>query len=244
MGGDVVAGEHGGENLLEPRGLAGRHCGCSIDQLMKLRAIFGLARVTAGLALGAQAADTTRFTTSLPPTEFSQAGLGRLTSDQLGALDALVRRDLAAAETADTTKHPRAARFSERLRPEERAAAGLDTLTAAELTQLDAAEQKLVPLPRGVWLTAAKTEAPATIYSEPIKRGLEVHGQITLMVAAGSHGYSAYGGGMVVTVDDPAHGMTFAVGYSEVHEKGGYLRRDCRDGYAPFNLLGYGPGLP
>ncbi len=201
-------------------------------------------------AVRAGAEEEVRFTKALSPAEMAQIGLTRLSSDQLGALDALVRRDLDQAAVTDPVKHPRPARFSERLRTDERSTAGLELLTATELTQLDAAEQKLVLPPRGAWLATAQPTAPTTIYSEPIHRGMEVHGQVSLMVAAGSHGYSAYGGGIVVTMEDPSHHLAIAVAYSEVHSKGGYgyLRRDCRDGYySSFDSLGLGlsaTGLP
>lgn len=212
---------------------------------MKLRTLLCLVMIALGLTGAARADDEVRFTKTLSAAEVTQLGLNRLSSDQLGSLDALVRRDIATAEVTDPAKHPRPARFSDRLRADERVTAGLNLLDASELTQLDAAVQKLVPPPRGAWLATAQATESTPIYSEPIHRGPEVHGEVSLMVAAGSHGYSAYGGGIAVTVDDPQHHLALTVAYSEIHEKGGYLRRDCRDGYLPFNTFGMGlTGLP
>ena len=76
--------------------------------------------------------------------------------------------------------------------------------------------------------------------SVSLRRGPEVHGEVSLVVGAGSHGYSEYGGGMLVELDDPEHNMALAISYSELHAKGGWLRRGCREGWSDFRNLGLG----
>jgi hypothetical protein len=66
-----------------------------------------------------------------------------------------------------------------------------------------------------------------------INREPQIHGTVALMVAAGSGGYSAFGGGMALTYDDPANRFAITVAYSEIREKGDFLRRDYRDHYWP-----------
>lgn len=216
---------------------------------MKFRTLLLVVLLASGFSAVSRAQEDVRFSKAIAATEFSQIGLGRLSSDQLASLDALVRRDLAIADRTDPAKHPRPARFSDRLSTNERTLAGLNRLSDTELASLDAAVQRLTPPPRGAWLAANAPAAPTTIYSEPLKRGPEIHGSFTLMVGAGSHGYSEYGGAMVVSVEDPQHHLAFAVGYSELHTKGGYPWRYCYDpygygyGYSRFDSLGLSAAL-
>jgi len=62
-----------------------------------------------------------------------------------------------------------------------------------------------------------------------LRRDPEIHGSITLMVAGGSHGYSAYGGAIDLSYVDPVHHFEIGVGYSEIHSSGGYgyFGRNC-----------------
>ena len=55
-----------------------------------------------------------------------------------------------------------------------------------------------------------------------LRRDPEIHGSVTLMVAAGSNGYSAYGGALNLSYYDPVRRFSIDVGYSEIHSKGGY----------------------
>lgn len=171
-------------------------------------------------------ADTTasaeRFSKSLPAAEATDAGLTHLDPDQLAILDALVRQDVKSWDYVSKT--PRADRFSARLSAVERHNAGLDLLSDAQLLRLDAAVERLMPVaPRGSY-AASTPAAPAStpIRAVKINRAPEIHGSVSLMVAAGSGGYSAYGGAIEVNYTDPASGFAIAVAYSEVHSKGGY----------------------
>ncbi|HVU25417.1 MAG TPA: hypothetical protein VHE13_14920 [Opitutus sp.] len=185
-----------------------------------------------------RAGDELRFTKSLTADQFTDLGLGRLSSDQIASLDALVRRDLARADIV--TKDPRPDRFSQRLAATERDSAGLDLLTASEVTALDARVQSLMPPPRQAYSVADYADAGGALPSVSLRRRPEVHGEVSLVVGAGSHGYSMYGGGILLEVDDPEHNLALAIAYSELHEKGGWLRRDCREGWSNLRNLGVG----
>jgi hypothetical protein len=197
---------------------------------MKLFRLAGIAvALTIAGSVALRAEDDVRFSKTLPATEISALGLDQLSSDQLGALDALVRRD--AVTLRRVSKTPPAARFSERLTADERHVSGMDRLTGAQVMELDRKVQVLnAPPPIGP-LSYSGAAGSVIVPSVKIRRGPEVHGSVELMVGADSHGYSAYGGAMTVSVEDPASGLSVAVGYAEMHSKGGYLYRHCRDGY-------------
>lgn len=173
-----------------------------------------------------------RFSRTLAPAELSATGLDRLSSDQLAILDALIRRDI--AQSRFISKEPRPDRFSARLTDSEREQSGLARLAEAELAALDAHIAPLATPPAPA--TGARFAANSRYVPVPsvkIDRSPPVHGELSLMVAAGSDGYSAYGGGIAVTVDDPASKMALTLAYSEVRSKGGHPWRYCDDYYYP-----------
>jgi len=91
----------------------------------------------AALSAGAEpASDASRFSKTMAPDEFTAIGLNRLSSDQLGILDALVRHDAAYVAPVRPTA-PRAPRFSQRLSADERRNAGLALLDENQLVRLD-----------------------------------------------------------------------------------------------------------
>lgn len=203
--------------------------------------------LTPGLA--AKADENTRFSKTLSSTEVATAGLAELSSDQVAILDALVRRDIAQSEFV--AKTPRAARFSERLSADERRNAGLDVLNDNQRAQLDASVQRLIAPPpttetssTASFGTTGRANAASGVRSVKIRRDPEIHGSMTLMVAVGSHDYTAYGGGVVLTYDDPANKFALSVAYSEVRSKGGlYHGGFYYDDYAhgrPFRPFGRG----
>lgn len=177
---------------------------------------------------GLRAAEDVRFSKSLGASDAAAIGVGKLSVDQVAVLDALVRRDLAQADRP--AKTPRPGRFSERLTDNERRNSGIDQLAVAEVTELDRQVAQRTSLAPGAWL-ATSANSTTVVPSVKIRRGAEVHGSVELMVGAGSHGYSEYGGAMTVAVEDPSSGLTVAFSYAEIHSKGGYLYRNCRDGY-------------
>lgn len=205
---------------------------------MKFRPWLFLLALVAASATGVRAAEDVRFSKTLTSAQFTDLGLNRLSSDQLASLDALVRRDVARADIVTT--EPRAARFSQRLAGTERDSAGLNLLTATQLAALDAQVQRLMPPPRQAFTVAEYADAGGAMPSFSLRQKPEIHGAVSLVVGAGSHGYSEYGGGLLVEVDDPAHNMALAVSYSELHAKGGWLRRDCGTGWSDFRNLGLG----
>jgi hypothetical protein len=197
---------------------------------MKLFRLLGVAVLLfAASGTAVRADDDTRFSKSLAPADRSALGLDQLSSDQLGALDALIRRD--AVNLRRGGKIPPAERFSQRLSADERHVSGLDQLPAPTVTELDRRVQALNAPPAAGTFRYASAGSSVIVPSVKIRRGPEVHGSIELMVGAGSHGYSEYGGAMTVSVEDPASGLSVAVGYAELHSKGGYLYRGCREGY-------------
>lgn len=207
--------------------------------MLSLRQILALAVfASASLAFGSE---PTRFSKTLPADEFSALELGRLSSDQLAVLDALVRRDVARA--AFVSKTPRPPRFSERLTLDERRNAGLDRFAPEKLVQLDRRIEQLVT-PKPPLASAASASAATGGYSVPsvkLRREPEIHGEVTLMAAAGSHDYSAYGGAVALTYEDPENNFALSVGYSEVRSKGGRYYGSCLDDFrhrGPFSPFG------
>jgi hypothetical protein len=183
-----------------------------------------------GLVCGTVRADEdVRFSKSLEASEFSAAGLAQLSSDQLAVLDALVRRDI--TQSRFVSKEPRAPRFSERLTTNERENAGLALLSPAELTALDSRVETLIAPPPSPSTQRFATTNRYAVPSVKIDRGPQVHGELSLMVAAGSDGYRAYGGGIAVTLDDPSNKFALTLAYSEIHSEGGHPYRYCGDRY-------------
>lgn len=168
-------------------------------------------------------ADDRRFTSTLSPAESAQIGLSRLSSDQVAVLNALVRNDLVIFEADPTPTVPRAAQFSQRLNAEERRLAGFPLLSEAELAQLDAGVERYVH-PATISSATFTDQSPRTtnLTSVRVRRDPEIHGSVTLIVAGGSGGYSAYGGAINLSYYDPARRFAIEVGYSEIHSKGGY----------------------
>lgn len=181
-----------------------------------------------------------RFSKTLAPAELSAAGLGQLSSDQLAVLDALVRRDIAAARFV--SKQPRAARFSARLTADERRNAGVDLLNEREVATLDASVERLIvpPAPAGGFRMAS-APGSSSVPSVKLRRDPHIETHMAAMVAVGSHGYSAFGAGIEVSYVNPDHNFGVSLSYSEVHEKGGSPYRYCYDRYG-YNRYGYGLG--
>lgn len=175
----------------------------------------------------ASRADDRRFSASLNATDSTQSGLTHLTSDQVAVLDALVRNDI---NTAEFQRQPRPVLFSQRLSENERRNAGFAQLNESELAQLDAFvarfAQPVVDDSSAALNSPVKDRSSTAV--KVLRRAPEIHGSVTLMVAGGSGGYSAYGGAIDLTYYDPADRFAISVGYSEVHSKGGYNRGFCR----------------
>lgn len=189
---------------------------------MKFRVLVSLSAALLAFASPLAAAgsdEPVRFSKTLTTDEISTFGLAQLSSDQLAILDALVRRDIEKSRLP--SRQPRAARFSERLTADERRNAGLAALDATQLAGIDAAVERLIS-PPAIGAGASPYAGGYSVPNVKLRRDPEIHGSLTLLYGVGSHGYSEYGGGMVLTYDDPADRFSVAVGYSELHTKGGY----------------------
>lgn len=195
---------------------------------MKPRTIFALGCLIA-FALGPTPgrADDRRFSSSLNVAESAQTGLGRLSSDEVAVLDALVRHDLALVVDSSPS-NSRPAQFSQRLSAEERRNAGLTKLNETEIAELDADVERFAhpSVPGSGPVSDPNAPANGTgLTSVLVRRAPEIHGTVSFMVGAGSHGYSEYGGAINVTYYDPAHHFALDVGYSEIHWNGGNCGR-------------------
>ena len=178
--------------------------------------------VVAALGVPASAAtDDTRFSQSLSTAERTEVGLEKLSSDNLGVLDALVRRDTV-AQGSTRAAPGTAATFSQRLSPDERRNAGFNLLSAEQLTRLDAlvSRQQSAHLARTllsppVYISRGRIEEPTEK-----KKAREIHGTYSLSYGWGSGGYSEKSGSMVMTMEDPEKHFSISIGYSETHIKG------------------------
>lgn len=203
---------------------------------MKFRHLLSLSfalAVLGGASLHAE--ESVRFSKSLAPEEHASLGLSRLSSDQVAVLDALVRRDI--EQSQFTSKEPRAARFSARLSADERNNAGLVHLEESEVARLDERVERLVTPPSS-GISFATANGKYSVPSVKLRRDPSIHGHITLGVAVGSDGYSAYGGGVVLDYIDPANKFGISIGYSEVRSKGGALYRGGYGGYGSYGPYG------
>ena len=207
--------------------------------------LFALALALAAVT-NALAADA-RFSQALAIAERAEIGFNRLSSDQVAALDALVRRDLAnqTSPRHNDKDAPPAARFSQRLTADERVVAGLPTFDEKELARLDelVAQHSSAALARA--LLAPPVFYPTGMRLRPIEPAKatapEIHGSFTLSYGFGKGGYSEKSGGMTLNYEDPKHNLAVSFSYSESHIKGGVPYRDDypRDGY-----IGPSPFVP
>jgi hypothetical protein len=190
---------------------------------MKLRTSLALGCLIAcAFSASTSRADDRRFSSTLSVTESAQIGLPRLSSDQLAVLDALVRKDVVIAEADPSPTIPRAALFSQRLTAEERRLAGFTLLSETEIAQIDAGVERFEhPAPFSSALTD-QSPRKSNLTSVMLRRAPEIHGSVTLMVAGGSGGYSAYGGAINLSYYDPVRRFAIDVGYSEIRSSGGY----------------------
>lgn len=162
-----------------------------------------------------------RFSQTLAASEIAETGLGKLSSDQIAVIDALVRRDLATQAAPRRNEPPSATRFSQRLTADERRTAGLTLLTQAELTRLDELVERNTASSLTRLLLAPPVFIPAgmRLRSTDEKPAAELHGSVSLSYGFGKGGYSEKTGAMNVNYQDPAHGFILSVGYAETELK-------------------------
>ncbi len=175
------------------------------------------------------AAESTRFSQSLSHDQRAATGIARLDSNQVAALDALVRLNLnqanadalkaeRAAATAGETTAPVAAEpaaFSQSLSADQRRAAGLDLLSAAETAAVDnLVANQVAASPR---YTPGDTRPVEAVQFFPNR--LEVHGEVGFSFGAGSGGYSSRAAWMTTSMLDTKTGTEFAVTVATGREK-------------------------
>lgn len=212
-----------------------------------MRAPFFLALTCSLLTASLFAGETLRFSQSLTVEQRSSAGIDRLNSDQVAALDALVRLDArksaaaakkasvattatatpSTAETVASTEQPPAS-FTQSLSTDQRRAAGLDTLTADQQGAVDT----LVAQRVATVATAYEPGATAPVEAvEFFPNRYEVHGEVGFSLGVGSGGYSSREAWMTTSLLDTKTGTEFSVGVSSGREKwkGPYRYRDYWD---------------
>jgi hypothetical protein len=205
------------------------------------------------------AADAPRFSQSLTAEQRTATGIDRLDSDQLAALDALVRlsrnQTAAAALKAERAKadsqkqsapatpaataptavataaapEPQPVAFSQSLSADQRRAAGLDQLTAEQQSAIDTLVA--VQAPALPTYRPALASSPEAVQFFPNR--FEVHGQVGFSFGAGSGGYSSRAAWLNTTLLDTKTGteigVTIATGREKWKTPFGY--RDNWDSY-------------
>lgn len=196
-----------------------------VQRPMKYLRLIVLGWLALAASVASQGQDL-RFSQKLSAAEQSQAGLERLSSDQLAVLDALVRQDEKFYPRYDA--HGASNRLSQRLSVAERKNAGLELLTADELARLDA----LVAQHAAGRATGSTSKSNSKPFDPELERPApEIHGMLTFTYGVGSRGYSEMGGSMLLSYDDPAHNFSLLVGYGEGRVKGAYGGRGCGENY-------------
>jgi hypothetical protein len=205
------------------------------------------------LATLARAADID-FAGGLSGEERAAVGIGHLSASEAAVLNGLVGQDVTLAHDGGVTGFSTG--FCERHWDRERLSAGLVRLSATERAALDRYAARAIALgpppdapfsyspPRTTVspiASAPKPAAPNPIVSTV--QHMEVHGDLSFTVGAGSHGSSFYGTSMDLTATDPSGRFTIGVGVSDYHGKG--LLALCGPD-APYGPLGppYGPYGP
>jgi len=167
-----------------------------------------------------------RYSQRLTAADRMEAGLGKLSADQLAVLDALIRRDEKSSATPAAAQPPSAG-FSQRLSAGERRDAGLGLLTTTELARLDA----LVAQDESGALPIVAPRADGTGLAPEFRRPApEIHGEISFTFGAGQGGYRETGGSIALDYEDPAHNFSLLVGYAETHVSGSFGGRRCFGG--------------
>jgi hypothetical protein len=193
---------------------------------------------------GSVHAAETEFLSSVNPTDRVSSGISHLSPAQQAALAKCANRDITLAREGDVTGF--SGSFTERRTDEERHAAGIDTLTRPERDILDALVANAIsyhPMTYQAQVAAPPppkaSPPPSLVLTQP---KMQIHGDLSLTVGAGSGGGSFFGTAMDVSMTDPSGKFTLAVGYSVVRSKG--LPPWYFDPYGPYAPYGpyVGPG--
>ena len=186
------------------------------------------AQTPASAQASAPVASTTRFDAALSPSDWKEAGLAQLSTDQMTALDAFIQRDIASARQGDVVAFAKS--FTERRTPDEWQRAGIDRLTVEQRARLDAVVAAAIAT-RPAFAYIPRPAAPGTAHEvKTVLKPWEVHGQVSMFVGGGSHGSSFYGGDFDVWATDPSHHVTVGVGAGEIRGKGPLFGYGCGRG--------------
>lgn len=179
-----------------------------------------------------------RFSRTLSPLEFKQAGLQKLSSNQLAVLDAVVRQD-ARINGESAAGKPPAGLFTARLATDEAHAAGIDLFSRQERACLNVMVNRYEDAQR---LERSAGSAIPSLDPDIGYPTLEVHGMISLTYGAGAGGYHEMSGAVAVSIDDPAHGVSLYLGYGESSGRGPWPGRcwgwQSPDRFSPGGRLG------
>lgn len=205
------------------------------------------------LATLARAADID-FAGGLSGEERAAVGIGHLSPSEAAVLNGLVGQDVTLAHDGGVTGFSTG--FCARHWDRERLSAGLVRLSATERAALDRYAARAIalgPPPDAPFSYSPPRATVAPVASAPKPAGpnpivstlahMEVHGDLSFTVGAGSHGSSFYGSSIDLTATDPSGKFTIGVGVSDYHGKG--LLALCGPD-APYGPLGspYGPYGP
>lgn len=166
-----------------------------------------------------------RFSKTLSPSERTETGLDRLSSDQTAVLDALVRRD---RSVSHLKSRPQSDLFTERLLDDERRNAGIELLKSSEIERLNA----LVQLHRSLsvspppFVSRSRVSTDSRIRPEMIKEKPDIRGTYSIWFGGGSGGYSERGASISSTYTSPSGQLSVTVGYATVRTKGPSIYRD------------------
>jgi hypothetical protein len=204
------------------------------------------------LATLAPAADLD-FSGGLSTEERAASGLSHLSPAETAVLDGLVAQDTTLAHEGGVTGF--SSGFAQRHWDRERLASGLQQLSATERAALDRYAARAIALgpppdqpfawspPKATPLLAAKPSPAGAVVTALTH--MEVHGDVSFTVGAGSHGSSFYGTSMDFTATDPSGKFTVGVAFDSYRGKG-LLGLCGPDGVygpnGPYGPLYRGPG--
>lgn len=169
------------------------------------------------------------FAAKLTAEEKAGAGLGKLSAEQLTALDSQVAKEVKLARQGDVRGF--AGTFISRRTEAERVASGLGTLTTGEKYQLDRLVSRALattPAQPPVSITRPPSEAELLLKT---KSDWETHGFVQLEYGFGSGDREYKAGTVAVTQVNPKTGTAFTFAYTVVEGDGLWYCRDYSPGW-------------
>jgi hypothetical protein len=189
-------------------------------EMKAFRAVAACVAVLLATVVGAAGAS---FSDELSPPERAATGIAKLTPAQVVSLNSLVERDVTYAHQGGVTGF--SSTFTERCTTQEKVSIGIDRLSEQDRSNLDVLIARAIsagPPPDQAFTYAppakAPPPAPVVLVSQPPH--LEVHGDVSVTLGAGSHGSYFYGTSEDLFVTDPTGKYTIGVGFSQYRGKG------------------------